>query len=235
MSEEKNTAPNPAPKKNLVGALIFVVFIAVLPIMTVVFSKTGLDKYKNIRSEMRYLKDSTRVDFNALSTYQNVSLNNEMIRGQLVVTGYWNQQCDSKMPVFINQIKELKGNLSKDDQGKLLFVIHTDDFSGDSTWTIASYLAKWQLDTNDWKFVEGGAKSRYQMPNDVSCSTIALLDGRVSRKDSTGNYLQGPLLCDYYNLDEQEEVEKLLRHVAVIMPAKQRKKIAYQPEKKLYD
>lgn len=231
MSEEQNTAP----KKNWIGALIFLLFVAVLPIMTVIFSKTGLDKYKDIRNEMRFLNDSVRVDFDALTTYQNTTLNNEFIRGQLVIAGYWTQQCDSKVEGFINQIKDLQGQLSEDDQGKLLFVVHTDDFSQDSTWALEPYLGKWKLDTSSWKFVEGGAKTRYQMPNGVSCSTIALLDGRVSRKDSTGNYLQGPLLCDYYDLDEQAEVEKLLRHMAVIMPAKQRKKIKYQPAEKLYD
>lgn len=231
MSEEKNTAP----KKNLIGAIIFIFFVAVLPIMTVVFSKTGLDKYKNIRSEMRFLNDSVRVDFDALTTYQNTTLNNEFIRGQLVVAGYWTQQCAPKMEHFIDQVKDLQGQLSKDDQGKLLFVIHTDDFSQDSTWALEPYLGKWKLDTSSWKFVEGGGKTRYQMPSDVGCSTIALLDGRVSRKDSTGNYLQGPLLCDYYDLNQQAEVEKLLRHMAVIMPAKQRKKIKYQPTEKLYD
>lgn len=224
-----------APKKNPIGALLFIVFVAVLPIMTVVFSKTGLDKYKNIRSEMRYLKDSTRVDFNALPTYQNTTLDNESIRGQLVITGHWTKSCSPKMPTFIQQIKDLQGQLSADDQGKLLFVVHTDDFSSDSTWALEPYLKEWKLDTSSWKFVKGGTRARYQMPNDISCSAITMLDGRVSRKDSTGNYLQGPLLCDYYDLNEQADVEKLLRHMAVIMPAKQRKKIKYRPEKKLYD
>jgi hypothetical protein len=234
MSEEKKVPQQP-PKRNWVGAVVFVVFVAVLPIMTVVFSKTGLDKYKNIRSEMRYLKDSTRVDFNALNTYQDVELNNELIRGQLVIAGYWTARCNQKIAGFVQQIKDLQGQLSTDDQGKLLFVVHTDDFSTDSTWTLQSYLNEWKLDTSNWKFVNGGGKTRYQMPDDVSCSTIALLDGRVSRKDSTGNYLQGPLLCDYYDLDEQEEVEKLLRHLAVIMPAKQRKSISWKEEEKLYN
>ncbi len=232
---EENKLQDTSPKKNWIGALLFVIFVAVLPIMTVVFSMTGLNKYKDIRSEMRYLKDSTRVDFNAFNTYQNTILDNEMIRGQLVVAGYWNAQCDQKMEGFIRQIKALQGNLSRDDQGKLLFVIHTEDFSADSTWAIESYVNKWQLDTSNWKFTKGGDKERYKMPNDVSCSTIALLDGRVSRKDSSNNYLQGPLLCDYYDLDAQVEVETLLRHIAVIMPKKQRKKIVHRAEEKLYN
>lgn len=231
MSEETGAAP----KKNWLGALIFLTFIAILPVMTVVFSKTGLDKYKNIRSEMRYLKDSTRVDFDALTTHQNAFLGNEMIRGQLVIAGFWTKECQPKVDQLITQVKDLQGQLSKDDQGKLLFVVHTDDFSQDSTWALPTYLNKWKLDTSSWKFVHGNGKSRYQVPNDVGCSTIALLDGRVSRKDSTNNYLQGPLLCDYYDLNEQAEVEKILRHLAVIMPAKQRKKIEYKPEDKLYE
>ena len=231
MSEEMGAAP----KKNWLGALIFLTFIAILPVMTVVFSKTGLDKYKNIRSEMRYLKDSTRVDFDALTTHQNAFLGNEMMRGQLIIAGFWTKECQAEVNQLITQVKDLQAQLSKDDQGKLLFVVHTDNFSQDSTWELQTYLNEWKLDTSSWKFVNGSGKERYQIPNDVGCSTIALLDGRVSRKDSTNNYLQGPLLCDYYDLNQQAEVEKILRHMAVIMPAKQRKKIEYKPEDKLYE
>lgn len=230
MSKENNAAP----KKNPVGAIVFIIFVAVLPIVTVLFSKTGLDKYKDIRSEMRYLKDSIRVNFDTLATYQNTALNNKYIRGKLVIAGHWTNYCDQKMPMVINQIKDLKGHLSEDDQEKLLIVIHTDNFSKDSTWAIEPYLNQWKVDTGSWKFTKRGEKARYHMANDVSCSTIALLDGRVSRKDSTNNYLQGPLLCDHYDLNQQIEIEKLLRHMAIIMPAKQRKKIQYRPEEKLY-
>lgn len=221
-------------KKNPVAAVVFMMFVIVLPIMTVVFSKLGLDKHRGYRSEMQFLKDSIRVDFNHLSTFQNVSLTNESIRSKLVVAGFWNYACKDQMDAFVDSLKSLRSNFNKEDQAKLLFVIHTEDFSQDSTWSLKESMATWEIDTSYWKFVKGIDRGRYQMENEKSCFSIAILDGRVSRKDTTDNYKTGPLLCDYYNLKEEETVQNLLRHIAVIMPKKQRKKIEWKQEEKLY-
>lgn len=221
-------------KKNPFAAIVFVMFVVVLPIVTVIFSKTGLDKYKGIRSEMRFLSDSIRVDFNQLETHLNAKLDNEFIRGKLVITGFWSATCKQEIGEFVDSLKSLQNNFSKEDQRKLLFVIHTDDFRQDSTWSLMNYVKEWQIDTTQWKFTEGGSKTRYKMEEQNNCSTIVILDGRVSRKDDSGNYKNGPLLCDYYNLKNRDVVKQLLRHMAIIMPAKQRKKIEYKADEKLY-
>jgi hypothetical protein len=221
-------------KKNPVAAIIFLMFVIILPVLTVVFSKTGLDKYKGIRSEMQFLSDSIRVDFDNLSTFWDASLSNEGMLDKLVLVGSWNYTCKNEMGLFIDSLKNLRSNFSKADQAKLLFVIHTEDFSQDSTWSLEEHVADWKIDTSDWKFVKGIDKGRYKMETDKNCFSVAILDGRVSRKDDSENYKKGPLLCDYYNLKEENTVKKLLRHLAIIMPAKQRKKIEWKEEEKLY-
>lgn len=221
-------------KKNPVAAIIFLMFVVVLPIVTVIFSKTGLDKYKGIRSEMQFLGDSIRVDFDHLSTHWNTSLTNESIRGKLVLAGFWDYSCKDKMGAFVDSLKSLQNNFSKEDQKKLLFVLHTEDFSQDSTWSLDAYVDAWQIDTSYWKFTKGIDRTRYKMENEKNCFSIAILDGRVSRKDDSENYKKGPLLCDYYDLKDGEVVKQLLRHLAIIMPAKQRKKIEWKQEENLY-
>jgi hypothetical protein len=221
-------------KKNPIGAIIFLMFVIVLPVMTVVFSKLGLDKHKGFRGEMQFLTDSIRVDFNNLSTFQNASLTNESIRGKLVLAGFWDYACKDQMGTLVDSLKSLRNNFNTEDQGKLLFVIHTEDFSQDSTWSFEESIATWEIDTSDWKFTKGIDRGRYNMQTEKNCFSIAVLDGRVSRKDTTDNYKTGPLLCDYYNLKEEIRVQDLLRHIAVIMPKKQRKKIEWKQEEKLY-
>lgn len=221
-------------KKNPVAAIVFVMFVIVFPIVTVFFSKKGLDKYKGIRSEMQFLKDSIRVDFDHLSTYYNSNLSNELVRGKLIVTGFWSAHCQEEMTELVDSLKAFRNNFRREDQGKLLFVIHTDDFSQDSTWSLAPYLDEWKVDTSKWKFAKGISKERYRLKNGNSCSTITVLDGRVSKKDDSGDYKNGPLLCDHYNLKDKEAVEQLLRHMALIMPVKARKKIEYKADEKLY-
>lgn len=221
-------------KKNPVAAIIFLMFVVVLPVVTVIFSKTGLDKYKGIRSEMQFLRDSIRVDFDNLSTFWNASLTNESIKDKLVLVGFWDYTCKDEMGVFVDSLKSLRNNFSTEDQAKLLFVIHTEDFRQDSTWSLEASVTEWDIDTADWKFVKGIDRARYKMEEGNNCFSVVILDGRVSRKDDSGNYKTGPLLCDYYNLKEEETVKMLLRHLAIIMPAKQRKKIEWKQEEKLY-
>ncbi|MFT5645348.1 MAG: hypothetical protein ACI976_000018 [Aureispira sp.] len=225
-------------KKNPVAGIIFLMFVIILPVVTVLFSQWGLDRHKGIRSEMQFLSDSIRVDFGQLSTFQNASLTNESIRDKLVLAGFWDYTCKDEMGAFIDSLKALRNNFTKPDQAKLLFVIHTEDFSQDSTWSLEESIATWKIDTSYWKFTKGIDRGRYNMntnsPSGENCFSIAVLDGRVSRKDDSKNYKKGPLLCDYYDLKDRETVQDLLRHLAVIIPLKQRKKIEWKQEEKLY-
>jgi hypothetical protein len=220
-------------KKNPVAAMIFLLFVVGFPVLTVLFSKIGLDKYKGIRSEMQFLSDSIRVDFDNLSTFQNAYLTNELIKDKLVLAGFWDYACKNQMGEFVDSLKSLRNNFSKEDQAKLLVVIHTEDFRQDSTWSLEQSIATWEIDTANWKFTKGIDRGRYKIEKKENCFTVAILDGRVSRKDDSENYKKGPLLCDYYNLKETKVVQDLLRHLAIIMPAKQRKKIEWKGEEKL--
>jgi len=221
-------------KKKQLSIVVFLLFIVGCPILTVLFTKLGLDRYKGIRSEMQFLNDSIRVDFANLPTFGTEALTNESFEGKLVFAGFWDDACKEEMSTFVDSLKSLRDNFNEKDRKKLLFVIHTQDFSQDSTWSLEASIAEWEIDTTNWKFTKGIDRGRYKMKTEHTCFSVAVLDGRVSRKDTSGNYLQGPLLCDYYDLREAEKVENLLRHMAIIMPQKQRKKIEWKQEEKLY-
>lgn len=221
-------------EKSPTAIIAFVLFIVVLPIATVIFSKTGLDRYKEIRGEMRFLKDSIRVDFNQVISVDGATLNNGYIRGKLVLTGFANGDCSKKVETLVQEMKRVQERLSAEDQRKILFVLHIDP-STLSDSTVGEYRESLGVtDTSQWKLVEGGTPARYQIEEGSTCTTIALLDGRVSRKDKSDNYLKGPLLGDYYKLQEQLDEEALLRHMAILMPAKKRKSIEYKADTKLY-
>ena len=220
-------------KKNIVGALIFMLFVVTLPVATIVFSKIGLDRYKDIRSEMRYLKDSIRVDFDALNAPDGATLNNGYLKGKLVMTGFYDIDCKGANTTLIQGMKGIQARLEEKDREKILFVIPLNGATlSDSLLT--QYRTEWAMDSSQWKWVTNGTPERYKMDPAASCTTVSLLDGRVSRKDKTDNYLSGPLLGDYYDLQNQEDEEALLRHMAVLMPEKKRKSIEYRAEQKLY-
>jgi hypothetical protein len=222
-------------KKSYAGALIFSLFVLIFPLVTVFFSKSGLDKYKDMRGQMEFLKDSIRVNFDDTPMYWNAKLDNEFIQGKLILVGFWEQKCQEAIDESINKLKEIHGQFNKLDKNKILFIIHAEDYTSDSTWALDSYVDKWQVDTSIWKFSKSRASFKnYKLKGDKNCSTVVMLDGRVSRKDGSGDYKKGPLLCSRYDIHNKEEMQQLLRDMAIIMPAKQRKSIVYKPEEKLY-
>lgn len=217
-------------RKNPTAIVAFVLFIVLLPIATVLFSKIGLDRYKGIRSEMRFLKDSVRINFEDLIVLGGGHLSNASIKGKLVMVGFDQDNC---LPTLVKEMKGIQQQLSEGDQSKVLFVLHLNERNGADS-LLQVHRNQLQLDSTQWKLVNAAKPNRYQIELLEGCATIALLDGRVSRKDKTENYLKGPLLGDYYNLKKQEDVEALLRHMAILMPAKKRKSITYKAEDKLY-
>lgn len=217
-------------KKSPTVTIVFVLFIVILPIATVLFSKIGLDRHKGIRSEMRFLQDSIRVNFEDLTVVDAGRVSNASLKGKLIMVGFNKDNC---LPTLVEEMKAIQAYLSEDDQKKLLFVVHTNQLElSDSL--IHAYRTTLEMDRTQWKLVNAALPSRYRIEVLEGCATVALMDGRVSSKDKTDNYLKGPLLGDYYNLKEQQEIELLLRHMAILMPAKKRKSITYKAEEKLY-
>ena len=115
----------------------------------------------------------------------------------------------------------------------MIVLIHTAN-SFDAVNSLDSCVQAWKLDTSIWKFSDVDFLKQYRFEDAGYCSSLVLLDGRVSRKDDSGDYMKGPLLCEHYNLSIREDKLKLLQNMAVIMPSKQRKSIVFKEDEKLY-
>ncbi|MCH2021467.1 MAG: hypothetical protein MK207_03205 [Saprospiraceae bacterium] len=221
-------------KKNYIGAVIFILFVVGLPLLTVYFSKSGLDKYKEMRSEMEFLNDSIRIDFNNNSTYWNAELNNEYLQGKLILVSFCDSTCQPLISDMIDSLKMVQEYFNVEDQNKMLFIIHFGDFINSSLNFLDHFLEDSRIDTSKWRFVKHLNVDSYRLGDKKLCTNIVLLDGRVSRKDHSGDYKKGPLMCAHYNLTDRDELHQLLQNMAVIMPEKQRKKIIYKEDEKLF-
>ncbi len=221
-------------KKNYFGALIIVLFVIGLPLLSVYFSKSGLDKYKEMRGEMQFLKDSIRIDFNNQSTLWNAELNNEFFKGKLILVSFCDSSCQSTITDVIDSLKLIQTYFNEEDQNKMLFIVHFSDFFQRSSNLLDSYLEDWKIDTSRWKFLNFSNTDSYLLDNKNKCSTVVLLDGRVRRKDHSGDYKKGPLMCEHYNISKRNNIHHLLENMAIVMPAKKRKKIIYKEDEKLF-
>ncbi len=221
------------PQKNRIGALIFCLFVFGFPLLTVYFSKSGLDKYKDMRSEMTFLKDSFRVDFNDVPMVYDEKILNKNLKGKLILSASWNEDCQSPLVSVVDTLKMIQNHFNSEDQNKMLFFIHTNNHF--QNWEhLDSCVSLWNIDTAIWKFSNSAVLKDYRFNDQNYCTSLVMLDGRVSRKDDSNDYLKGPLLCENYNLNNRDNTLNLLQNMAVIMPAKQRKSIQFKNEEKLY-
>jgi hypothetical protein len=220
-------------KKNFMGIFVFIFFIGFLPIATFFFSYFGLDVHKNIKGEMRFHTDSIRINMEGLTSKMGDTLTNTYFVERIAVVGFWQPNCS--IDEIVSAMKEQRAAFGKDDQGKIVNIIHRiDNPTPDSTWNPVNYLLKNSLDTNLWKIVDKGDLSAYPWKTKPQCNTLALLDGRVSRKDKTEGYVNGPILADYYDIGLEEEQQKMLRSITIILPKKARKSIEFKADENLY-
>ena len=52
--------------------------------------------------------------------------------------------------------------------------------------------------------------------------------------DKTEGYVNGPILADYYDIGLEEEQQKMLRSITIILPKKARKSIEFKADENLY-
>ena len=220
-------------KKNFMGIFVFIFFIGFLPIATFFFSYFGLDVHKNIKGEMRFHTDSIRINMEGLTSKMGDTLTNMYFVERIAVVGFWRPDCS--VDAIVLAMKEQRAAFGQDDQGKIINIIQRiDNPTPDSTWNPVDYLLKNSLDTNLWKIVDKGDLSAYPWKTNPQCNTLALLDGRVSRKDKTEGYVNGPILADYYDIGSEEERQKMLRNITIILPKKARKSIEFKADENLY-
>lgn len=230
-----NTMSNTTPKKkkSAFGFFVFFFFIGFLPIATFFFSYFGLGVHKNIKSEMRFFQDSIRINFAGLNTYVGDTLNNADLVEQIAVVAFWEQGCDIQKTVQL--LKDQRAAFGAEDQGKMQTIIHRiDNPTPDSTWNATDFMLQNRLDTFGWKILEGVHGEAYPFLKEKKCDIIALLDGRVSRKDKTGGYVNGPILADYYDMTDAIQRAKLLRNITIVLPKKARKSIEFKADEKLF-
>lgn len=214
-------------QKNYKGAAVFMAFVFILPVITVMFSKTGLDKFKKMKSDIAYINDSIRIDLSALSSFNGDSIKNTSVVNKLIFVVTDQIECGS-LDLVLDSISRIRSQFNSEDQFK--FVFYYLDRKGYSMDSFNHVYNK--IDTNVYAVLNGPID--FKVKDVETCNRVVLLDGRVSRKDKTDNYKKGPLLCDVYDVRKYEDNQRLMEDIALLMPAKQRKTLTFEEDEKLY-
>jgi hypothetical protein len=199
-----------AVKKNPLAFIVFVLFIVFLPLLTVFLSRAGLQKNKVYKSDMSLLKDSILVDYNEL---------NEATTNKVVLVAQINKDCSAQT---LQALKSINNRFVKKDRKKIKFILQTNLEIQDSTWSSKAQYEAWEIDSAQW-FINPSIKAQsFKLLDDNQlCNRVALVN-------SVGQ------LCEHYVLGDTAEHERLVKHMVLVLPKKERKKIEYKADKKLY-
>jgi len=219
---------NPKEGKRLVYLiLIFVIFplLVLFPILTVYLSSSGLNENKKLKAEMKYYKDSIKIPSNEfLSLYKNIETKSDANNDKILVIQFYDKDCKDCNQVWA-EMKRIQKEFSKKTKRVRLLTYVLKDESLD---TLKIELAKLNIDTSTWDILVPKDQmmqefiKQIKVDSSKASKTLVLTD----RKGTIANY---------YNATSKEEINNLMRHTTMLLPAKEdRRKIKYKREKDLY-
>lgn len=207
--------------------LFFVLFIAVFPLATVYFSKSGLDLHKVIKSDMAFHQDSIRINMKDLPTNRGALTNNQFYQRSALYI----HSLDSTESIRLHRslFDEVIPLLSEEDKRKIDFI-----FSMNDSLFYATRRYNWNelIDTAQFYFMDSPLDIDILHSSDVN--TVVLLDGRVSRKEKGDKYLNGPILCDTFNITNKISYDRFMKALVMVLPKGNRKRLEFKSDEKLF-
>jgi len=214
MSAE-TAAPVPAKKRNYIVLIASMFFLIGLPILTVTFSKLGLDKFKSIKSDMRLLKDSLQLQkFDAIAA-QGDTFNAESLRDRLILIHLFD--CQKANPDFTTFQRLQKQFSGKEERGNVFFLSMPIQ---STTCDTANIMAKNNLG-DYWFLLPTNASVLQNLKITNTNEQILLIDPRG-------------YLCDSYAINSDQDYDRMRAAISLLMPKQKRKKYQYRAETNMY-
>jgi hypothetical protein len=214
MSAETAT-PAPAKKRNYFVIIASMFFLIGLPVLTVTFSKMGLDKFKSIKSDMRLLKDSLQLQqFDAVSA-QGDTFNAESLRSRLILIHLFD--CQKENPDFATFQRVQKQFGGKEERGNVFFLSMP---IGEGSCDTAAILSKNNLGEY-WFLLPANPLVIQNLKISNTNEQILMIDPRG-------------YLCDSYAINNDEEYDRMRAAISLLMPKQKRKKYQFRAETNMY-
>ena len=212
---------NTKPKSKVFFAIALSFFLIVAPVLTVSFSKFGLDKFRNVKKELTLLKDSIRLDsFLSVSSLKD-TFSNKSIKGRLAIFQFYDNN-NSKSWSELKRVQNEFGKNSEDNLKVLYFSLSLSDI--DSNFILKNEL---KMDSLNW-FVF----------NDNNLKNAIFNKAKITEQDAKHKLLlidSKGYFCKVYDTRDSNEINGLLRHISVIIPKIKRKKYVYKKDNTFFE
>lgn len=210
--------------------LALFLFIVVLPLGSWYYLDSGLNYYKKLIGE---LDDHGKLPAFSLVDQNGAVFTNEDLKGKTVIADFFFTRCPTICPKMTAQMKRLYEQF--DDRNDIIFLSHTVDPKRDSLPVLRDYMKAYGIPLDDqWHFLTGEQDSifalgrkGYKLPTDEGAAG----DGE--------DFLHSPYFAlidtsmtvrNYYDGTDSLQINRLVEHIALIMPRMPKAEIKYQPE-----
>ncbi len=217
-------------KNRILSILALILFIIVLPLGSWYYLNSGLNYYKKLMGE---LKDYGELPAFTLTNQNGQVFTKADLKGKVVIADFFFTHCPTICPKMTSQMKRLYEQF--DDRADIVFLSHTVDPKRDSVSVLQAYMQAHEIPLDDqWYFLTGNqdsifalARKGYQLPTDEGAAGdgedflhspyFALLDTTLT-------------IRNYYDGTDSTRVNRLVEHIAMLMPRDPKKEIKYKPE-----
>lgn len=213
--------------RKIIFTVLMLMILIILPLVALQLSRLGLQSYKDTRAEMLLYKDSIQVPNIQTIKANGVAMNRSELKGKIVLTHFYDPSCTNCNAIW-DELKRVQSEYQKKTKNRIHLLTYA--LVADSVDLNSTIIQKNDLDTSNWTVTKGKLTDLnqlmvegYKIPATEQHKKIALID-------------TAGVLVNHYDGTLEESVNDMIRHIVFLIPAKRdRKKMVYRKEKKLYE
>ena len=188
-------------------------------------SSSGLSAYKEMKSEMTAYKDSIQIpETQFISLLKDTELDISYFKNKVVVAHFYNHNNPNNDSIW-SEINRIQSEFNKKTKRVQIvsFVLEYDNVEN------LELLLKTKADTTSWDIFLAKDNNINTFLNSIELDSniaqnIFVLVDRFS------------IIANYYNASERSEVNNMMKHLTLLLPAKEdRKKIRFRREEDIYN
>ena len=215
-------------KSKSVYGIVIVLIMAVLGFCVLMMSRAGLNQFKALKAELKLYQDSLKVIDTKVVTHSGAEVANAVFKGKIIVAHFYDPSCKDCAQDIWKELERVQSEYKKKTTRRIQILSHS--IQTDSVPHMQELLTTHNIDTSNWKLITADSADindlitkGYRLDTEKAKSTLALVD------------ING-FLVNYYDATKKEDVNRMMMHMAMLIPGKQdRKKIKFEREKDLYN
>lgn len=205
--------------KKVFGYAIVLLIIIAFPLVSLILSRLGLEEGKAMRLELNKYTQFAPIGNFTLTDQNGKTITRESLRGKVTVASFFFSRCSGPCPKILAQVQRVQNEYT--EEPNLLFLSFTVDSEYDTQPVLNDLAKRYGADSLKWHFLTGKQDDIYKLMNEGFHLAADAGDGTVESVTHSSRLVlldTAGRIRNYYEGTEQEEVNKMMEHIAILTP-----------------